>query len=82
MTNLEGTVCGFESAKELSLYFWVYYAKMIIRESLIKDIQEADNQLLKPLFEIWQVLKKNVNNSASDGPHSIESFFGILDEND
>lgn len=55
---------------------------MTIRESLIKDIQEADNQLLKPLFEIWQLLKKNVTHSSSNGNHSFEAFFGILDEKD
>ncbi|MEM8901934.1 MAG: hypothetical protein AAGC85_27755 [Bacteroidota bacterium] len=55
---------------------------MNIRESLIKDIQEADNQLLKPLFEIWQLLKKNVNSSSSNGNQSFEAFFGILDEKD
>ncbi|MEZ4776587.1 MAG: hypothetical protein R3D00_25650 [Bacteroidia bacterium] len=51
---------------------------MSIREILLKDIQEAPPALLKPLFEVWQVLKSYGSKPAKSQKHAMNRYFAVI----
>lgn len=55
---------------------------MSIREVLLADIQQADAELLKPLYEVWQILKTRTQPVSKSQNHPMEVFFGTINEDD
>ena len=55
---------------------------MSIKDILIADIKAAPPEVLRPLFELWQVLKKHVSPAPKGDGHPMRSFFGVLDASD
>lgn len=55
---------------------------MRIKEILLADIQNADPELLKPLYEVWQILKKRARPADQAIEHPMAGFFGSIDMTD
>ena len=55
---------------------------MDIRETLLSDIKEAPSSLLKPLYEIWKVLKMHSEPLPKGSIHPAASLIGSQDKED
>ncbi len=55
---------------------------MSIRELLLEDIQKAPPALLKPLYEVWQVLKAHSQVSVRSGESPAANLIGSLSKED